>query len=154
MTADQNLVTVQRTIAAPPDAIFALLVDPRRHREFDGSGAVRSPKGASTPLTLGSRFGMSMYAGVPYSMVSTVVEFELDRTIAWQTNGPTAFGKFVAGRIWRYRLEPVAGGTAVSETWDISQESRLTKPIIRGQGPQRAKDMAATLERIESIVTR
>lgn len=69
------------------------------------------------------------------------------------TPAPLTLGKFVAGRIWRYRLEPVAGGTSVSESWDISRESRLTKPIIRGQGSARAADMAATLERIERIVT-
>ena len=65
---------------------------------------------------------MSMKMGVPYSMVNTVVEFEENRRIAWQTR-PDRFGQLVGGRIWRYELEPVDGGTLVRETWDISQES-------------------------------
>ena len=35
--------------------------------------------------SLGSTFGMSMKLGVPYSMTNTVIEFEPDRRIAWQT---------------------------------------------------------------------
>ena len=34
----QDVETVERVIAAPPEAIFAYLVDPRKHREIDGSG--------------------------------------------------------------------------------------------------------------------
>ena len=52
-----------------------------------------------------------------------VVEFEEGRRIAWQTRGPGHIGKHVAGRIWRYELEPVEGGTLVRESWDITQES-------------------------------
>jgi hypothetical protein len=36
--AESNVVTVERVIAAEPQAIFDLLADPRRHREIDGSG--------------------------------------------------------------------------------------------------------------------
>lgn len=150
---DTHVVTVERIIPALAADIFVLLADATRHREFDGSGAVQGARGTPAPLTLGASFGMSMRVGIPYSMVSTVVEFDPNRVIAWQTRDPTPPGKFAAGRIWRYRLEPVAGGTSVSESWDISRESWLTKPIIRGQGSARAADMAATLERIERIVT-
>jgi uncharacterized protein YndB with AHSA1/START domain len=145
--------SVERVIAAPPEAIFALLVDPTRHREIDGSGTVRDPKGEAQELKMGSTFGMSMKMGFPYSMESTVIEFVPDRRIAWQTRGPTRIGKLVGGRIWRYELEPVDGGTLVRETWDISQESAPTKPLVRKGAEKTRKDMAATLERIESVVT-
>src|SRR5688500_11116262 len=72
MAEDRDVVTVERTIPAPAEAIFALLRDPTRHREIDGSGTVRDAKGETEPLVLGSRFGMSMKMGLPYSMVSTV----------------------------------------------------------------------------------
>jgi len=153
MGEDQDVVSVERTIAAPPEAIFELLADPRRHRDIDGSGSVRDPKGEPQELELGSTFGMSMKMGLPYSMVSTVVEFEPNRRIAWQTTGPTAIGKHVGGRIWRYELEPVEGGTLVRESWDIRQESAFTKPVVRRGASATRKNMAATLERIESIVT-
>jgi uncharacterized protein YndB with AHSA1/START domain len=153
MTAADDVVTVERTIAAPPAAIFALLADATRHKDIDGSGSVVGARGKPEPLRLGSRFGMSMRIGVPYSMVSTVVEFEPDRQIAWQTRGPTPLGRFVAGRIWRYELEPVKGGTRVRESWDITHESPFTKPVVRRAAGVTRKNMEATLARIEELVT-
>ncbi|MBA0047245.1 SRPBCC family protein [Mycobacterium sp. NPDC050853] len=144
--------TVERMIAAAPGPIFALLTDPNRHREFDGSGAVRAARADTGPLVLGSTFSMSMKAGLPYRMTSTVVEYEKDRRIAWQTRGPTALGKYVAGRVWRYELEPVDGGTLVRESWDISRESPLTRPLISGLGAQARLNMEATLAGIEKLV--
>jgi uncharacterized protein YndB with AHSA1/START domain len=154
MTEQQDVETVERTIPAPPEAIFAFLVDPRKHREIDGSGTVRDAKGdPPAKLELGSKFGMSMKMGLPYSMVSTVIEYDENRRIAWQTHGPTRIGKYVGGRIWRYELEPVDGGTLVKESWDISQESAATRPMVRKGAEKTRKDMAATLERIEGLLT-
>ncbi|MGH3577911.1 MAG: SRPBCC family protein [Mycobacterium sp.] len=153
MSQASDVVTVERFIAAPPEAIFALLADPRRHRDIDGSGSVRDAKGDPDRLVLGSRFGMSMHIVVPYSMVSTVIEYEEDRRLAWQTHGPTPIGRFVAGRIWRYELEPVEGGTMVREEWDISAESPITRPIVKRAAAATRKNMEATLARIEQLVT-
>jgi uncharacterized protein YndB with AHSA1/START domain len=148
-----DVETVERTIAAPPEAIFAFLVDPRKHREIDGSGTVRDAKGEPEQLVLGSTFGMSMKMGLPYSMVSTVIEYEENRRIAWQTHGPTRIGKLVGGRIWRYELEPVDGGTLVRESWDISQESAATRPLVRQGAKKTRENMAKTLERIDELLT-
>ena len=59
----------------------------------------------------------------------------------------------VGGRIWRYELQPVEGGTLVKGSWDISQESFLTKPAVRMGGKKTGENMAATLARIEEILT-
>ena len=148
-----DVETVERTIAAPPEAIFAYLADPAKHREIDGSGTVRDAKGESQKLVLGSTFGMSMKMGLPYSMVSTVIEYEENRRIAWQTNGPTRIGKYVGGRIWRYELEPVDGGTLVRESWDITQESPATRTIVRQGAKKTRENMEKTLARIDQLVT-
>jgi hypothetical protein len=148
-----DVVTVERLIPSPPEPIFDLIADPSRHRDIDGSGSVQGAKGGSQRLALGSSFGMSMKIGIPYSMVSTVIEFDENRRLAWQTRGPTAIGKYFGGRIWRYELEPVEGGTLVRESWDISHESMTTKPLVRRGKDEARKSMAATLERIEQLVT-
>ena len=146
-----DVETVERVIPAPPEAIFALLADPRRHPDIDGSGSVRAAKDSPERLSLGSTFGMSMKMGLSYSMVSKVVEFEDGRRIAWQSNPPGGLGaKFGGGRIWRYELEPVDGGTRVRESWDISQEK--IKAIVRPARKKTRKAMEATLERIEGLV--
>jgi uncharacterized protein YndB with AHSA1/START domain len=154
VTENPEIESVTRIINADPEQIFRVLTDPTMHRVIDGSGAVRDCKGEPARLTLGSTFGMAMHVGVPYSMVSTVIEYVENRRIAWQTRGPTAIGKYVGGRIWRYELEPVDGATEVRETWDITQESKLTKPLIRSAGPATKKNMATTLQMLDDLLTK
>jgi uncharacterized protein YndB with AHSA1/START domain len=149
-----DVVSVERIIPAGPAAIFALVADASRHPEIDGSGTVRQIKpGAPQKLSLGATFGMSMKAGIGYSMESTVIEFEENRRIAWQSRPGGFVGKFVAGRIWRYELEPVEGGTLVRESWDISQDHQRALLKLGGLPTKTAENMTKTLERIETIVT-
>ena len=152
MPTASNVETVERVIPAPPSAIFDLLADPRRHTEIDGSGTVRDTKpGTIERLSLGSKFGMSMKVGIRYSMVSEVVEFEENKLIAWQSRPPSSFGaKFGGGRIWRYELEPVDGGTLVRESWDITDEK--VKAFVRPARKRTKKAMEQTLARIEELV--
>lgn len=99
-------------IDAPPERIFALLADPRRHAEFDGSGTVQGAVSGPERLSLGARFGMAMRIGLPYRIGNEVVEFEEGRRIAWRHAGHHR---------WRYELEPTpGGGTMVTETFDGS----------------------------------
>ncbi|HUV11127.1 MAG TPA: SRPBCC family protein [Acidimicrobiia bacterium] len=144
-------VSVERVIPAPPEKIFDLLADPSRHRDIDGSGTVRDAKSGAQRLALGSKFGMSMKLGLPYSMESEVVDFQENRCVAWQSRPPGIFRNLGGGRIWRYDLEPVEGGTRVRETWDISQEK--VKALVRPAAGKTRKNMEKTLERIEGIVT-
>ena len=114
MAKEQN-VSASRLIDAPAEAIFAVLANPARHAEIDGSGTVRGSRQDSPELLkMGSKFGMKMKIGVPYDMRSTVVEFEENKLIAW-----AHFGK----HRWRYELEEVDGGTMVTETFDWSTAS-------------------------------
>lgn len=144
-----DTVTVQRTIAATPEAIFAYLSDAAKHQEIDGSGSLRGTRGESEPLVMGTKFGMSMHMGANYSTVNEVVEFEADRRIAWKTTG---FKGLIGGRIWRYELEPTTEGTVVKETWDLSGE-RGAFVVKRTSMPAATeKAMRKTLERISELV--
>jgi uncharacterized protein YndB with AHSA1/START domain len=152
MTSADDVETVERTIPAPPERIFELLADPRRHPEIDGSGSLRAAKDGPERLSLGARFGMAMKIGLPYSMVSEVVEFEDGRRIAWQSRPPSPLGSRLAGgRIWRYELEPLGQGTVVRESWDISGEK--FKALVRPARKRTRQAMERTLERIEELVT-
>ena len=145
-------VTVERVISAPPEKIFALLADPRRHREFDGSGPVRDAVDGPARLSAGARFGLNMHVGGSYQMTNTVVEFEEGRRIAWQPRPTNALiATVVGGRIWRYELEPVPGGTRVRETWDIRSE-KVFPPLLAIRGMTR-RNMTKTLGRLEEQVT-
>jgi uncharacterized protein YndB with AHSA1/START domain len=148
-----DVETVERVIPAPAEKIFALLADAARHRDFDGSGTVRDAhEGTPNKLSLGAKFGMSMRIVLPYSMVSTVVEYDENRRIAWQTRPAMPIvDKLAGGRIWRYELEPVDGGTLVRESWDITHE--VWKQLVRPARARTRTAMAATLERIEQLLT-
>ena len=146
-----DTTSVERVIAAPPAAIFALLADPSRHRDIDGSGTLRGTGEGPRRLAKGDTFGMSMRAGVPYTMTNEVVELEPDRRIAWQARPVQAWAqRFIGGRIWRYELEPVEGGTRVRETWDISQEQ--VKPMIWPLRGLTKISMGRTMDRIATLV--
>ena len=152
MSNSKDVEKVERFIPAPASAIFDLLADPARHQDIDGSGTVRAAKTGSERLKLGSKFGMKMKMGFGYSMESTVIEFVEDRRIAWQTRPPNKIAAMLAGgRIWRYELEPVEGGTTLSESWDISQEQM--KWLVRPARKKTHEAMAKTLARIQELTT-
>jgi uncharacterized protein YndB with AHSA1/START domain len=154
MATTSDVASAERVISAPPAPIFDLLADPSRHRDIDGSGTLRDAKAGSERLAMGSQFGMAMKMGIPYSMLSEVIEFEENRRIAWQTRPPVSWGaKLGGGRIWRYELEPVEGGTLVRETWDISQEAGLSKRLVARGRAKTIENMDKTLARIEELVT-
>jgi len=151
---DGLVLTVERHIWATPDTIFDVLADPSKHTLIDGSAMLQGATEGASRLALGSTFGMSMKMGVRYSTVSTVVEFEENRRIAWQTGPKGTMERFVAGRIWRYELEPRDRGTLVRESWDITTDHQrgLLKLGDIWSGKTR-RDMELTLARLDSLVT-
>ncbi len=148
----RDVVSVQRLIPSPPEPIFDLLVDPAGHARIDGGDSVQAARSGGRRLGLGDRFGMDMKIGVAYATSNTVVELDENRRIAWQTTTTGPLASLLGGRIWRYELEPVEGGTLVTESWDISREAATSKPFVRRMEGMTRKNMAATLERIESLV--
>jgi hypothetical protein len=96
---------------------------------------------------------MAMKMVVRYSTVNTVVEFEENRRIAWQTGPKGRLEPFVAGRIWRYELEPVDGGTRVRESWDIRPDhQRVLLKLGDIYSRKTRHDMERTLERLDALV--
>ncbi|MBA3652931.1 MAG: SRPBCC family protein [Actinobacteria bacterium] len=151
---DGDVVSVERVVAAPPEAIFELVADAAKHPLIDGSGTVKEVQaGAPEKLTMGSTFGMDMKLGINYSMVSEVIEFEPNRRIAWQTKSRGFASRFTGGRIWRYELEPVDGGTKVRESWDISRDhQRRIFKLMPGMAKRTEANMSKTLDRIAEVV--
>jgi len=140
-------VVVERVVAAPAQAIFDVVADPTMHLVIDGSGTVRAElAGNPERLQLGAKFGMAMKILRPYRMGNEVVEFEEGRLIAWS---------HIGGAIWRYELEPAAGGTRVRETFDYA---RTTVPLLPwffrlARIPERNRaGMEKTLDRLAELV--
>jgi uncharacterized protein YndB with AHSA1/START domain len=136
-------ISVSRLIHAPASTIFDLLADPRQHVLLDGSGSVSSVKRAPKRLALGSTFSMHMKMGLGYITRNRVVEFEENRRIAWHH-----FAQFV----WRYELEPVDGGTLVTESFDYDKPWAFAI-IAMGFTERNRSAMEGTLERLQAAVT-
>jgi uncharacterized protein YndB with AHSA1/START domain len=107
-------VTRRVRVHAPAADVFALLADPHRHPELDGSGTLRQvPVTGPDRLSEGAKFsvGMKQY-GVPYKITSKVTAFEDGRLIEWQ---------HPLGHKWRWELTEVEPGTTeVTETFDYT----------------------------------
>jgi hypothetical protein len=139
----KKIVSTSRFIPVAPSVIFDLLADARKHSTFDGSGSVLHVRKAPPRLYLGAKFSMEMKLGLRYFTVNKVVVFEEDRSIAWHH-----WAQFT----WRYDLEEVPGGTNVTETFDFDKPWSFV--ITRSKKDQsNLRDMKATLERIEQLVT-
>lgn len=143
---NQRIVSVTATIPAPAADLFEILATPRRHAEIDGSGTVRSAYAGPERLSLGATFGMSMRRGAPYRITSTVVELEEGRRIAW---------RHPLGHVWRYLLEPVEGGTRVTEQFDWSTSGAPGRAFIKlgGYATKNREGMEQTLVRLAEAVS-
>jgi hypothetical protein len=151
-----HVVSVSRVIDAPAAALFAVVADAGRHPEIDGSGALVNLKdGSGLPqqFSLGSTFGMKMKMGVPYTMSNTVIEFEPEKCIAWKTVLSGPLGRIIGGRIWRYEFEPVADGTRVTESWDVSEDKQRLFLATDKVAAATADSMTKSLERLADAVT-
>jgi len=139
-TDPKKILSATLVVPATPQQIFDLLADPAQHATIDGSGSIRKPLGdAPARLTLGARFGMDMKIGVSYKITNEVVEFDEPRQIGWRHFG---------GHIWRYILEPVEGGTRVTEQFDWNKSKSPMILTLMGAFKKNQKSMEATLERM------
>jgi uncharacterized protein YndB with AHSA1/START domain len=161
-STSSGVVSVSRRIEAPADRIFAVLADPDRHTELDGSGMLRGAEGAKPINAVGDRFLMRMYfdrLGGDYKMDNHVVEFEPNHRIAWTPAGAdevtTKDEQFTigvpAGHRWGFALEPDGpGATFVTETYDCTQAPASLREAV-GEGAIWIEAMNGTLERLEQI---
>lgn len=142
--AGARVVARQTDVNASADELFAIVTDPRRHGELDGSGTVKDTvKGPST-LEQGSKFsvGMKQY-GVPYRITSTVTDFRDDagkKVIEWQ---------HPLGHSWRWEFEEKQPGvTTVTEAFRYDT-AKAPKALELFKMPQQnAKGIGSTLEKL------
>ncbi len=116
-------IDVQRTIAAPPSAIFEVLCDPLGHVAIDSSGMLMSSTGDPVSA-VGDHFVVHMdrealndFPMGEYDVEVHITDFDADTEIAWTIKGAI---KPQIGHVYGYRLEPTDGGTLVTSYYDWS----------------------------------
>jgi hypothetical protein len=168
MTEEGRRVEVTRRIEAAAAHIFAIVANPHRHMDFDGSGMLRGAILDHPISEVGDTFTMKMHRlGDDYLMLNYVVEFEPDQRIFWEpapgdpsraeNDDPSKVG-VPAGYRWGYILTPDGDdATLVTEVFDSGP---LPEDLfsdggtwINGNNSMR-ESMTASLERLEQLSTR
>lgn len=157
VTRDANAaarIVFRRTVQAPAAEVFALLSNPARHVEIDGSGMVRAPAGATLITGVGDVFTMEMHRDdrpePDYRTANHVTKFKVDRRIAWAT---ALVDGTPAGFFWEWELQSEdALTTEVVHTYDWSA---VTDPEVLGRVRfplVTAAQMQETLDRLAAAV--
>jgi hypothetical protein len=87
---------------------------------------------------------MQMRMKVPYTITNEVVEFEENSRIAWRHFGH---------HVWRYVLEPVEGGTKVTETFDYAPSRSPRMLELAGYPRRNGEGIDATLAQLQKRFT-
>ena len=138
---------VSRTVEvqAPAAELFALVADPRRHGELDGSRTVGETVKGPRRLTEDARFAVRMKQyGVPYRITSRVTGLTEGRVVEW---------RHPFGHRWRWEFTPLSdASTRVTETFDYSPVPSLQAKMFElfGVPAQNATGIEATLRRLQS----
>lgn len=151
-TVDAGPLQVSRSVdvAAPAAELFAIIADPHRHHEVDGSGTVGDNIRAPERLDVGSQFStkMRMY-GVPYRMTCTVTALTPDQLIEW---------RHPFGHRWRWEFHATSPTTTrVTETFDHRDAGRVKNWLkyyqATGFTKRNATGIEATLQRLRDRYT-
>ncbi len=144
-TGSEQIKSARIVINASAEKIFAILANPHRHKEIDGSSTIQENISGPDKLILGSKFGMKMHLGVDYRILNTVVEYKENSLIGW---------RHVGRWIWRYELMNLGPQmTQVTETFDASRAPLISKAwlSLRKAYPFTQRAVAKTLVQLKSI---
>jgi uncharacterized protein YndB with AHSA1/START domain len=144
------VISESRRIDAPATAIFAVLKDPTRHHQFDGSTMVRDSD--APPIeAVGDRFIMRMHNDEfgDYQMRSEVIAYVPDHEIAWAPQRHDVVEESWNHR-WGWRLTPDGDATDVVAYFDCTRVPADGQRILRG-GEWSRPILRRSLENLENL---
>lgn len=156
--SDQPSIEVSVTVAAPPEAVWALVSDVTRVGDWGAECVGAEWLDGATGPSVGARFaGQQRREDRRWETTSVVVESEPGLSFAWAVGDDPAF----AAATWRYELAPDrSGGTVVRYrgvmgpgpsglTAAIAEMPDLEERIVAGRLREHERNMTATLEAIK-----
>jgi hypothetical protein len=132
-------------VGATASELFAIVADPRRHPELDGSGTVVANAKVPAEIVEGSRFSTKMKMfGLPYWITSTVTACTPGVVFEW---------RHPFGHRWRWEFEQVhSRRTRVIETFDYHDagavKERLRYYERTGFAKANSRGIEATLTKL------
>jgi uncharacterized protein YndB with AHSA1/START domain len=152
-------VSVTRRIAAPADAIFAIVSDPQGHVLIDGSGMLETAADARPLTAVGDTFDIHMDRTplndipglVKYTVRNTVTAIEPGHLIEWTIGAPE---QPPLGHVYGWQLDPVSDThTDVTNYCDWSNMSEQLRAAGRTWPIVPLEMLEETMTKLERIVT-
>jgi hypothetical protein len=107
----ETRVSLSRRVDATAAEVFAVVTDPRRHVEIDGSGMLVAAPDARPLRAVGDTFDMDMdrepLGDIPlgkYKVRNTVTKIAADSTLEWNVGG---VGQRAFGHVYGYDISQV-----------------------------------------------
>lgn len=132
-------IQVSRNIAADPGTIFDVLRSPDGHVSIDASGMLMWAEGEPASA-VGDRFRMHMDRDAlrdfdlgEYELDVVFTKFEQDRLIEWGVESELMQPSI--GHVYGYELEPIEGGTKVTQYYDWSDIHEQYKATLGAAFP-------------------
>lgn len=140
-------------IDAAPEAVWAVVADVTRNGEWSGeSQGSRWIDGANAAVQ-GARFkGRNLRRGLRWTRTCEVLKGDPPREFVWRTLWAVVYPDSTE---WRIALEPEAGGTRVTEGFQIVRLSRPMEIVFHWLMPvhrDRTTDLHEDLQRLKSVV--
>lgn len=106
-------VAATRRIAAPANALFAIVSSPAGHVAIDGSGMLEAAADAKSPTAVGETFDMDMDRTalndipglVKYKVRNVITQIVPDRLFEWGIGG---IDQPPVGHVYGWQLDPVS----------------------------------------------
>lgn len=149
----------QIDIAVGVDAVWPLVSDLTRGGDWSPENRGGKWLGGATEAAVGARFKGNNRRGLAvwYTIV-TIVRLEPQRAIAWEVRAP--WGGPALSR-WTYELEPIDGGTRVTERWELLKADPVTKAtwvLLAGTPEKRVamlkRSLAQSLSGLKALLER
>lgn len=143
-------LTVERTIAAPPERVWSMISDVTRMGEWSPETTGCEWRKGASGAEVGARFrGRNEYGEKSWKTDCVVTECEPGRSFSFLVKaGPVKVAR------WEYRIEPTDdGGSRVEERWIDLRPTMLKAPgkWVSGVGDRESHNRAGmeqTLERL------
>lgn len=113
---------VAADVAASPAQVWAVLSDPTRVGEWSHECRTATWVDGHSRAVVGARFrGDNQVRSFRWSRTCTITELEPERLLVYRTAG----GLPSDSTEWRFRLEPVEGGTRITQSFRILKFPRV-----------------------------
>lgn len=144
--------SVSIDVAAAPDAVYALVADVTRYGEWSPENLGGVWRDGASGAAVGARFKAKNKRKMSWSTTSTVRVADAGRQFSFGTGRRP-------DTIWTYTLEPIEGGTRVTESYETPHEpgaiERWITKVATGvawadRGADLKQAMRTTLERLKA----